>query len=427
MSTWGRFSTIFGLGLCLATVGLLMRQAGFILLALPAFVYAIALLVSYLLLPSVRLRVDRSHDVVRIPEGSPLEMTLTCSHDARSKAIVSVLDLLPSGVELVDGETAYLGPLAADEAVPVTATVEGRRGVHQLDGVRASVWSRFGLAERNIDVDAPLTLRCLPRVERLTTLPIRPRRTRAFAGPVKSRLGGLGIDFFGGRAYYPGDDVRRINWRAYALRDELTIVEFEQERITDVNLILDARARVHTQVGDTSTFEHACRATVSLAGHFIDQGNSVGLLIYGDCLNWIFPALGRVQFERIRDAVSEAQIADKEAFEDLRQIPTRLFTPRSQMVMVSPLADETDVETLALLCGRGYSLLLVCPDSLPLEQAALPRTPSNLLAARILRLERTIFLESLVRMGVRLIDWDLDSPLEESAEQVRHRRGGRGR
>ena len=211
MTTGQRFFTVFGLALCLSTAGLLIRHVGLVLLSLPAFVYSIALLISYILLPAVRVHVERSHDVVRVPEGSPVEMTLRCSHQGGSRLIVGVRDLLPRGVELVKGDVTHLGPLAPGDSVPVTATIRGSRGLHRFDDVEASVWSRFGLAVREIEVDAPLTVRCLPHVDRLTTIPIHPRRTRAFAGPVKSNLGGAGIDFFGGRAYYPGDDVRRIN------------------------------------------------------------------------------------------------------------------------------------------------------------------------------------------------------------------------
>ena len=427
MSTQRRFLIVFSIGLVLTSIGIFFRLPEFVALSLPPFLYSGALLVSHILLGGTRISVRCSVKPDCVTEGEEFEMALSFVQRGPTSAIVGVGAHVPDRIEWVEGDTSFLGYLRAEEIKSIFCTVRAKRGEHQLSDIRTTLWSRHGLAMRESKAHCALQIRSLPRVSRLNPIPIRPRRTRAFAGPIRANLGGTGIDFFGARAYNPGDDPRRINWRAYALREELIITEFEQERITDVNLILDARAGVHTPIGGTSTFEYAARATASLAAHFLDQGNNVGLLIYGDYLNWICPSLGRIQRERILDALSQAEIADKTAFEDLRQIPTRLFPPRSQLVLISALYDEKDVETLALLCARGYSLLLLCPDSLSLEQTALPTGPTVELAHRLLRLERTVFLESLAKIGVRVVDWALDRSLDEAMEQARQRPGGRPR
>lgn len=423
MSTQWRFFVVFGLGIILALVGVVFRLAPFVVLSIPAFLYSGTLLASFLLLPPPNIAIDRTIDCNRFSEGDIVPIELTFKHRGPSSALIGISETLPSGLTVVEGEANFLGDLGQLEET-ISYSLEAARGEYELGLVRITAWSRFGMAMRQSQMDCQAVLRCVPKVARLPTIRIRPPRTRAFAGPVRSSIGGTGIDFFGGRAYYPGDDVRRINWRAYALRDELVVTEFEQERIADVNLILDARARAHTQVREFCTFDYATRATASLASHFIDQGNNVGLLLYGDYLNWVFPSVGRGQTERILDALTHARIADKKAFEDLRQIPTRLFPPRSQLILVSPLVDESDVEILALLRARGYSLMLICPDSLPLEQAVHARTPASELAWRMLRMQRTIFLESLAEFGVQVVDWPLDEPLAIAVQQVAHRRGG---
>jgi uncharacterized protein (DUF58 family) len=422
MSTQWRFFITFGLVIALALVGVVFRLAPFVVLSIPGFIYSGTLLVSLLLLPAPDITITRRLDQNRFSEGDVVPAKLTFKQREPSLAFIGISERLPLGLNLVEGETTFLGDLSQREET-VSYSLEATRGEYELEQVRITAWSRFGMAMRETQSECPVALRCVPKVERLPMIPIRPRRTRAFTGPIKANIGGTGIDFFGGRAYYPGDDVRRINWRAYALRDELVVTEFEQERIADVNLILDARARAHTQVGETCTFDFATQATASLASHFIDQGNNVGLLVYGDYLNWVFPAVGRGQTERILDTLSRAQIADKKAFEDLRQIPTRLFPPRSQLILVSPLVDESDVEILALLRARGYSLMLVCPDSLPLEQAVHVPTTASQLAERMLRMKRAIFLESLAQFGVQIVDWSLDEPLAVAVRQVIRRRG----
>ena len=424
MTTQWRFFITTGLGLGLAVIGILFRLPSFIALSIPAFIYSGSRLVSVLNLPEPDIQITRHPARVRFSEEDELPVTLVVRSHAPSTAFVGVSDLLPPALSVIDGDPSYFDS-GTSEPAETRYTLTAPRGEYPLGPIRIRSWSRLGMAMRESVISLPQTLQCVPKVEPLPAITIRPRRTRAFAGPIRANVAGPGIDFFGSRAYTPGDDIRRVNWRTYALRDELVVTEFEQERIADVHLILDARARVHTQVGDICTFDHATRAAASLASHFIDQGNNVGLLIYGDFLHWVYPAIGRGQTERVLDALARAKIADKKAFEDLRQIPTRLFPPRSQLILISPLVGEADVEIIALLRARGYSLMLVCPDALPLERTAHPSTSATTLAERMLRLERDVFLESLAQLGVQVVDWPLDVPLSLAVQQISHRRGGR--
>ena len=287
--------------------------------------------------------------------------------------------------------------------------------------MRVRVWSSWALAASECLVPIDSTVKVHPRIEKLDPIRIRPQRTRAFAGPVHANRGGQGLDFFGCRAYTPGDDIRRINWRAYARQDTLIVNEYELERIADVNVILDARARSHAQLDEDTTFDHTVRAAASLACHFLDQGNNVGLLIYGNYVQWVFPGIGRLQRERILDELAEAELGDKAVFEELRFIPTRLFPPRSQLVLVSPLVDEHDTEIVALLIDRGYSVLVVCPHSLTLSAgrpAGDDRTVD--LARGILSLKRDLFLGSLAGVGTSVIDWRVDEPLRSACQRARY-------
>ena len=81
-------------------------------------------------------------------------------------------------------------------------------------------------------------------MERIEKLKISPRRTRVYSGVIRSRESGAGVEFFGTRAYVPGDPLRHLNWKAGARWDLLITNLFEQERVADVGIILDARSLV---------------------------------------------------------------------------------------------------------------------------------------------------------------------------------------
>lgn len=51
---------------------------------------------------------------------------------------------------------------------------------------------------------------------------------------------GAGVEFSQYRAYQPGDDLRRVDWRVYGRSDRLMVREAEVERDVTVRLVLDA-------------------------------------------------------------------------------------------------------------------------------------------------------------------------------------------
>ena len=282
----------------LTAAGLLLREDTVLALAIPFLLYCGVLLYIRLAPPAPSPSVRRSPEPERIEEGGRLEVLLAVENRGEAIPMLGLIERPPLGCKATEGRTVSLRPLGAGETHTLSFAQQACRGVHAFPAVQALVWDRWSLSTSTLSIPEESELFAQPRVEIFDTIPIRPRRTRAFAGVVKANVGGTGLDFFGCREYVSGDDIRRINWRAFARWNELVINEYEQERIADVTVILDARERVNTRIGDACVFDHAVRAAASLALHFLDQGNYVGLLVYGNYLDWTYPSTGRVQREQ---------------------------------------------------------------------------------------------------------------------------------
>jgi uncharacterized protein (DUF58 family) len=222
------------------------------------------------------------------------------------------------------------------------------------------------------------------------------------------------VDFFGIREYQLGDPRRWINWRVSARHPHTLFTnEFEQERIADVGLILDARQRSEVRINGLSLFEHAVHATASLANAFLNDGNRVGLLVYGRFLDWTFPGYGKVQRERILQALARAEPGESLIFDNLDYLPTRFFPARSQIVLVSPLWEE-DLPILIRLRARGYQLLVISQDPVTFEAKELGSDPAAKLAARIARLERMLLIRKAQQVGIQIVNWQVDKPFDHA-------------
>lgn len=401
-------------GLLLA--GLLAVDSRFIVLALPVWVYLGAALLDAPE-PVPALAVTRTVDPPVVTEGVQATVTVRVRnggapfHGARA-VWLRVEEHLPASLPVCDGDLSGLALLAPAETLTLTYTLAAHRGDFAFDDIEVVTFEPLGLLRQAMRIPLDAQFTALPRVDKWRPVALRPLRTLGFTGPIPSRQGGTGTDVYSVREYHPGDPLRYINWRATARHhDRAFTTEFEQERIIDVGLILDIRRQTALRLDHESLLDHAIRATAALSDTLLRAGHRVGLQLYGRGNQWIFPGYGRVQQLRILQTLAEAKAAENDFFDRLQYLSTRVFPARSQLIFVSPLLPD-DHDMLFRLRSYRYSVLVICPDIVAFQsQAGAPPFPS--LAVRLARLERAALLNRLRQGGIVVVDWPVETALEE--------------
>jgi uncharacterized protein (DUF58 family) len=394
----------------LVFAGIASGKGAVLALAIP---FAIYILLGLWFAPqNVDVRVERSLSSERVQPGSPINVTLTISNQGGHIEELLLQDQIDPRLTIIQGSVQKLCSLTPGETQNWVYTISGARGNFLFPGLILTTSDHFGLTQHTLQIQTEEQLLILPAFTRIKNVTIRPRQTRVYAGPIPARLGGHGVSFFGLREYQPGDAPHRINWRASARHPQaLFSNQFEQERVADVGIILDGRQRTNITQGNHSLFEHTVIAAAALADTLISAGHRVGLLKYGHTLRWTFPGYGQVQRERILQALARAEVGDSIVFSDLARMPSKLFPINSQLVLVSPLAND-DINTLVHWRARGYQVLVISPDPISYELGGLPDVPSTELAMRIIRIERKVLLLRLQRAGVQVLDWNVSLPLD---------------
>ena len=410
-----RWLVLTGLTYGLILLGLITFRGEVLALAFPLALYWLAGLAAGV--GSPRLTVTRRLSTDQVVCGAPVTVHLTLTNEGERLEQVEIEDILPPRAEVTDGETRRLvASLARGASAEMEYTVRTRHGLYLFEMVKVTVSDQLGWSPRALTLSAKAELTARPSVLRLPRLALRPRHTGVYAGLIPTRQGGAGLAFFGVREYQPGDALRHINWHASARHAQaLFSNEFQPERATDIGLILDVRQRSHALVGADEFFEHCVTTLASLAQSFLADGHRVGVMLYGRfLLDWTFPGYGRPQRERILQALARAQVGAQHAFDQLEYLPTRFFTPGSQIVLVSPLLKE-DAPVLVQLRARGYAVLVVSPDPVSFEAGQLNQADDAVrLALRIARVERRLLLEQLQQSGVRVLEWDVATPFDQA-------------
>jgi uncharacterized protein (DUF58 family) len=270
------------------------------------------------------------------------------------------------------------------------------------------------LCTRENSIDSPGHFFVLPEVWKLKKVVIQPRQTLIYSGVIPSRRAGSGVEFFGVRGYQVGDPLRRINWKASARHWETYYSnEFHQERVADIRLILDARRRSDIQSLEVSLFEHSVSSTAALAQYLLNNGNRVGLLIYGKYLDLTHPGYGKIQYEKILRTLARAQVGDSPIFEKLEYLPRRFLPMQAQIILVSPLLKD-DIANLFRLRAQGHQIMVISPDPVDFESKFLSPDKFLELGLRLSSLERNLMVSRLHRAGISFINW----PVEQHLDQI---------
>jgi uncharacterized protein (DUF58 family) len=221
------------------------------------------------------------------------------------------------------------------------------------------------------------------------------------------------------REYIPGDEPKRINWKASARYNELMVNETEAERVTDVMLVLDTDT---TFFGPTESelFEREVQAAASLTRLLLSQGNRVGLVLQGGERGSIPAGFGKRHERRLLYLLAAAKPgrATVSTSYVMNLLARRMLPSRSQIVIISPLLDPEIKEGVKQLTIAGYSMLVLSPS---------PTSPRSFhdqteeIAFKFVLLERSINLLALERSST-VIDWPSGVPLSVLMSKVRSRR-----
>ncbi len=101
------------------------------------------------------------------------------------------------------------------------------------------------------------------------------------SGVHKSPYKGFSVEFAEHRQYFPGDEIRHIDWRVYGKTDRYYVKEFEEETNLKANLLVDASGSMAYRGNRVvSKFEYAQFVAGSLAYLMLHQLDAVGLITH---------------------------------------------------------------------------------------------------------------------------------------------------
>lgn len=110
------------------------------------------------------------------------------------------------------------------------------------------------------------------------------------SGLHKSPRRGFSVEFNDYRNYYPGDDMRHVDWKLYARSEKFYIKQYEDETNVRCYIALDSSASMDYTSGGISKLEYGRTLASALAYFIMRQRDAVGLITFDDQVREFIPA-----------------------------------------------------------------------------------------------------------------------------------------
>lgn len=183
-------------------------------------------------------------------------------------------------------------------------------------------------------------------LSRLGAIPLESRTPMIgnVAGRHRSPHRGSSVEFAEYRKYVPGDDTRRLDWKAYARSDRYYIKEFEADTNLRAYFVVDSSGSMNFSSGDHPTkIDFARKVAATLSYLIVNQGDSAGLSCCNEKIHLEIPPSRRAaQLQTIFDSLQKLEpTGDTGLVDALHQIAEKT-QQRALVIILSDLFADTE-------------------------------------------------------------------------------------
>jgi uncharacterized repeat protein (TIGR01451 family) len=417
----GRWVGVAGLSFLTAGLGVATSTRPLLLAAVVGVVYLAYANVTPAPTPSLSAA-RRVSDPTPDP-GDEVEVTVSVTNTGDSSLPdLRVVEQVPEALSVERGPARAATALRAGATMTFSYTVTARRGEFDFDGLTLVVRNASGSEEKEFDLSmGPTTVTCVPPVDATDAVPLHAL-TSHYTGRVATDTAGEGVEFASVREYQHGDPLSRIDWNRYASTGTLATMEFREERMATVVLLVDLRKGAYVQSGEggRNAVERSVDATHRLFNSLLDTGDRVGIAALSKDDIWLSPGAGPTHQAEARHLLATHPALSPTPPDErvyvrpaLRMLVGRL-PDEAQVVFCTPMVDDAAAYVARRLHVRGHPVTVVSPDA----------TRRDTVGRTMASIERSNRLSELRAAGIRVIDWADEESLFEALEAARRRWSG---
>lgn len=184
----------------------------------------------------------------------------------------------------------------------------------------------------------------------------------AVSGLHHSHIKGRNVEFSEHRPYNPGDELRHIDWRAYAKTDRYHVKQFEEDTNLRTTILVDVSGSMRFADSTVSKADYARRLAAAFSHLLLNQGDSVGLMLFDrQPLEFIPPRQRSDQWGAILETLGRAPVSREVS--DVGAVLSSLgefIKRRGLVIIISDLIDRPErvLHNLSLLQKQQHEIVV---------------------------------------------------------------------
>lgn len=224
----------------------------------------------------------------------------------------------------------------------------------------------------------------LSQMEMLRHIRIQPRGLAegTFSGPHKSQYRGTSVEFSDYRDYVDGDDIRLLDWKAFARSDRYYVRLYESERNLLSYAVIDTSGSMSYSGAVKMTFsklEYSCRLAAALGYLTVREGDEIGLSLADEQVNeHLSPGRSWPHLSQVLDVLTRASANGKTDMGACLETVYSRIKRRGVLMIFSDFLDDSESfwRSVNLFRHSYFDILLfhvVHPEELDLPDMASAR------------------------------------------------------
>ena len=204
----------------------------------------------------------------------------------------------------------------------------------------------------------------LEKVENLN-LALKKHSSEVSEGNQKGEGKGNGTVFADHKSYTPGDDIRKIDWKAYARTKELYIKRFEEEKSITVHILIDRSSSMN--YGEENKYDHAAKIGLALAYMTSNTNDRYRFSVFSETLTEINSGRRNLKLNTLLDTLNDLEKTPESRLNTCMYEYSNRIEHESYLVVLSDFLVNKEKITDALQSMKDHNLILVntlSPDEL---------------------------------------------------------------
>ncbi|WP_158233447.1 DUF58 domain-containing protein [Reichenbachiella sp. 5M10] len=275
--------------------------------------------------------------------GYPNEVKIYVRSNFATPVSVTVIDEAP--IDFQERHLFFELPGLGQEEKIISYTLQPtNRGSYAFGQINMLTSTRLGLIRRRFVQPEPETIKVYPSVKHMreTEFLLLSNHSK---GLKKLRRPGFNFEFEEIKDYVTGDDIRKINWKATARKNQLMINVYQEEKSQPVYCVINKGRTMQMPFGGLSLLDYSINSALALSNVSLRKGDKAGLITFEKTTQTFLAADNRsFQLKTILECLYNERTAFEEPnYFDLYTTIKRKVTQRSLLLFYTNFETESSL------------------------------------------------------------------------------------